>query len=180
MGTEYRGKESEAWSSTHTPPNAEVKNEWATPHLQRVHKDFTNHENFHYRIFLHPTSYAAASCRLLFCPNACLQQLFSSALSPLPSLRTTGDNRTGKWQLCAAFRHNIWASWQSILRIALTLIYSELFNIIDRLCGLVVRVSGYRYRGLGFDSRRYQIFWVVVGLERGPRSLVRSTEELLE
>ena len=30
--------------------------------------------------------------------------------------------------------------------------------INDRLCGLVVRVSGYRYRGLGFDSRRYQIF----------------------
>ena len=29
---------------------------------------------------------------------------------------------------------------------------------IDRLCGLVVRVSRYRYRGLGFDSRRYQIF----------------------
>ena len=28
----------------------------------------------------------------------------------------------------------------------------------DRLCGLVVRVSGYRYKGLGFDSRRYQIF----------------------
>ena len=28
----------------------------------------------------------------------------------------------------------------------------------DRLCGLVVRVSGYRYRGLGFDSQRYQIF----------------------
>ena len=40
-----------------------------------------------------------------------------------------------------------------------------------RLCGLVVRVSGYIYRGLGFDSRRYQIFWVVVGLERGPLSL---------
>ena len=59
------------------------------------------------------------------------------------------------------------------------------FNFIcikftDRLCGLVVRVSGYRYRVLGFDSRRYQIFWVVVGLERGPLSLVRSIEELLE
>ena len=50
----------------------------------------------------------------------------------------------------------------------------------DRLCGLVVRVSSYRYRGLGFDSRRYQIFWVVVGLERGPLSLVRSNEELLQ
>ena len=30
--------------------------------------------------------------------------------------------------------------------------------LIDRLCGQVVRVSGYRQRGLGFDSRRYQIF----------------------
>ena len=51
---------------------------------------------------------------------------------------------------------------------------------MDRLCGLVVRVSGYRYRGPGFDPRRYHIFWVVVGLERGPLSLVRSIEELLE
>jgi hypothetical protein len=32
----------------------------------------------------------------------------------------------------------------------------------------------------GFDSRRYQIFWEVVGLERGPLSLVRIIEELLE
>jgi len=30
--------------------------------------------------------------------------------------------------------------------------------IYDRLCGLVVRVSGFRYRGPGFDPRRYQIF----------------------
>ena len=49
-----------------------------------------------------------------------------------------------------------------------------------RLCGLMVRVSGYRYRDPGFDPRRYQIFWVVVGLERGPLSLVKSIEELLE
>jgi hypothetical protein len=32
----------------------------------------------------------------------------------------------------------------------------------------------------GFDSRRYQIFWEVVGLERGPLSLVSAMEELLE
>ena len=50
----------------------------------------------------------------------------------------------------------------------------------DCLCGLVVRVSGYRYRGSGFDPRHYQIFCVVVGLEWGPLSLVRSIEELLE
>jgi hypothetical protein len=31
----------------------------------------------------------------------------------------------------------------------------------------------------GFDSRRYQIFWEVVGLERGPLSLVSTTEALL-
>ena len=51
--------------------------------------------------------------------------------------------------------------------------------ISDRLCGLVVRVSGYRYRGPGFDSRRYQIFRVVVGLERGPLSFVRSLRSYL-
>jgi hypothetical protein len=31
-----------------------------------------------------------------------------------------------------------------------------------------------------FDSRHHQIFWVVVGLERGQLSLVSTTEELLE
>jgi hypothetical protein len=45
--------------------------------------------------------------------------------------------------------------------------------------GLVVRVPGYRSRGPGFDSQRYHIFWEVVGLERGPLSLVSTTEELL-
>jgi hypothetical protein len=47
-------------------------------------------------------------------------------------------------------------------------------------CRLVVSVPGYRYRGPVLGSRRYQIFWEVVGLERSPRSLVRIIEELLE
>jgi hypothetical protein len=50
----------------------------------------------------------------------------------------------------------------------------------DRLCGLVVRVPGYRSWGPRFASRCYQIFWVSAGLERGPLSLVRIIEELLE
>jgi hypothetical protein len=48
----------------------------------------------------------------------------------------------------------------------------------DGLCGLVVTVPDNRFRGLGFDSRCYQIFWEVVGLERGPLSFVSTIEEL--
>jgi hypothetical protein len=59
-------------------------------------------------------------------------------------------------------------------------LYIMKYYYFDRLCGLVVRVSSYISRGPGFDSRRYQIFWVVVGLERGPLSLVRIIVELIE
>jgi hypothetical protein len=43
--------------------------------------------------------------------------------------------------------------------------------------GLVVRVLDYRCMGPGFDSRALQ---KKVGLERGPLSLVSTTEELLD
>jgi hypothetical protein len=43
----------------------------------------------------------------------------------------------------------------------------------------VVSVPGYRSGGPGFDSRRYQIFGDVVGLERGSLNLVSTIEELL-
>jgi hypothetical protein len=45
--------------------------------------------------------------------------------------------------------------------------------------GLVVRVPGHRFRDPGFDCRHYQTFWELVGLERGPLSLVSTIEELL-
>jgi hypothetical protein len=50
----------------------------------------------------------------------------------------------------------------------------------DRLCGLVVRVLGYRsggpssIPGVSLPEKK------VVGLERGPLSLVSTTEELLD
>jgi hypothetical protein len=44
---------------------------------------------------------------------------------------------------------------------------------------LVVRVPGYRSRGPGSNSRHYQLFGEVVGLKRGPLSLMSTTEELL-
>jgi hypothetical protein len=49
---------------------------------------------------------------------------------------------------------------------------------LDRFSGLVVRVPDYRPRSPGFDSRRYKTFWEVMGLERGPLSLVSTIEEL--
>jgi hypothetical protein len=40
--------------------------------------------------------------------------------------------------------------------------------------------AGFISRGPGFDFGRYQIFWPVVGLERGTLSLVSITDELFE
>jgi hypothetical protein len=52
------------------------------------------------------------------------------------------------------------------------------FILFHRLCGLVVRVPGYRSRSPGSIAGA-KIFWEVVSLERGPLSLVSTTEELL-
>jgi hypothetical protein len=49
----------------------------------------------------------------------------------------------------------------------------------DRICGLVVRVLGYRSGGPGSipgTTRKKKL----VGLERGPLSFVSTTEELLD
>jgi hypothetical protein len=55
----------------------------------------------------------------------------------------------------------------------------------DRICGLVVRVLGYRSGGPGsipgttrFSEKKRKK--TVVGLERGPLSLLSTTEELLD
>jgi hypothetical protein len=48
----------------------------------------------------------------------------------------------------------------------------------DHLCGLMVRVLGYRSGGPGSIPGNTKK--KVVGLERGPLSLVSTTEELLD
>jgi hypothetical protein len=63
--------------------------------------------------------------------------------------------------------------------IARIYVFIWLLNLIDCFCGLVVRVLGYRSGGPGSipgTSRKKK----VVGLERGPLSLVSTTEELLD
>jgi hypothetical protein len=57
--------------------------------------------------------------------------------------------------------------------------FLNLLNPSDRLRGLVVRVLGYRFGGPGsIPGTTPQK--KVVGLERGPLSLVSTTEELLD
>jgi hypothetical protein len=79
-------------------------------------------------------------------------------------------------------------TWPSSLRpIAVSTKPSQLFsepNIAcilkadDRLCGLVVRVLGYRSGGPGSITGTTKK--KVVGLERDPLSLVSTTEEILD
>jgi hypothetical protein len=65
-------------------------------------------------------------------------------------------------------------------------IFSDVYVRADRLCGLVVRVLGYRSGGPGSISGTTRFSEgkkkgkKVVGLERGPLSLVSTTEELLD
>jgi hypothetical protein len=69
-----------------------------------------------------------------------------------------------------------------ILNLAVVIILriQSLLNFINQIySGHVIRVSGYSSGGPGFDSRALQRKKKVVGLERGPLSLVSTTEELL-
>jgi hypothetical protein len=52
--------------------------------------------------------------------------------------------------------------------------------MVDRLCGLVVRVLGYRSGGPVSIPGTIRKKKKVVGLERGPLSLVSTTEEVLD
>jgi hypothetical protein len=64
------------------------------------------------------------------------------------------------------------------------IIWFNTFNYV-RFTGLWIlkwssgHISWLQIQRSGIDSRRYQIFWEVVGLERGPLSLVSKIEELL-
>jgi hypothetical protein len=60
-----------------------------------------------------------------------------------------------------------------------SLVFNSPIVARDRLCGLVVRVLGYRSGGPGSipgTTKKKK----VVGLERGPLSFMSTTEELLD
>jgi hypothetical protein len=64
----------------------------------------------------------------------------------------------GRWRQCVLVKYLY------LLVEAFAVTFHKTMNLIfitvrtNRLCGLVVRVSSYRSRGPGFDSRPYQIF----------------------
>jgi hypothetical protein len=73
----------------------------------------------------------------------------------------------------------LWFVWAFVL-------FCVISVFVDRLCGLVVRVLDYRSWGPGSisDTTRFsekeKKGKQVVGLERGPLSLVSTTEKLLD
>jgi hypothetical protein len=112
---------------------------------------------------------------LYFRPSACLEGKYLKCL----------------WEECIFLQHKSTISkritvmqrhvaWRFYKPFQCTAHFYVLCIEYERPCDLVVRVPGYRSRGPGSDSRRYHIFWKVVGLERGPLSLVSTIGEILE
>jgi hypothetical protein len=71
-----------------------------------------------------------------------------------------------------------WLYWNWLDNGLYQIIYDWLIFLFDRLGGLLVRVLGYRSGGPGSIPGTTKKN--VVGLERGPLSLVSTTEELLD
>ena len=101
---------------------------------------------------LSTTTIVAQTCLnvvLLFCIN-----LLKTLIIP-PHFRTLNESLPPDTHLCIHVNHKVFFFTQYVSSYCFTFKFTFYINM---LCGLVVRVSGYRYRGLGFDSRRYQIF----------------------
>jgi hypothetical protein len=81
-------------------------------------------------------SWVSVLMRLIFCPL--LSPVTSWTLIFLTLIENTDRQKSF-----------IGIKWHTIKK-------SNIFLVVDRLCGLVVRVPGYRCRGPGFDSRALQ------------------------
>jgi hypothetical protein len=95
----------------------------------------------------------------------------------------TADSRINK-RICAVIRNPssdcliVGPLFPSSVNKRCPTIMFAVSSTADRLCGLVVRVLGYRSEGPGSIPGTTKK--KVVGLERGPISLVSTTEELLD
>jgi hypothetical protein len=116
----------------------------------------------------------------------CFQYRFISLTEILLHDLQLRINEENLWRKLKAY-HNVLQtflsgklSWGRLIQFKLpTSRFKNIYHIsIDRLCGLVVTVLGYRSGGPGSIPGTTKK--KVVGLERGPHSLVSTTEELLE
>jgi hypothetical protein len=119
------------------------------------------------------------------CPETAINSFQRTLLIKRLSRFSSGNwNRSVSeaWCVCNDAETQCYWVWCTAIRIIYSwfVLFLEVPWEQDCLCGLVIRVPGYRSRDPGFDCRRYQIFGEVVSLERGPLSLVSITEELLE
>jgi hypothetical protein len=100
----------------------------------------------------------------------------SRGTEPVPLSRPTEENDSSSEWVSVSSKLS-----RSCLLLALSN-YIVVCLLRDRLCQWSV-VSGQsswvQIQRSGFDSRRYQILWEVVGLERGPLNLMSTIEELL-
>jgi hypothetical protein len=85
----------------------------------------------------------------------------------------------------SAFFHSCGTTWGSHSRkfvFSFTLPWIPQFIFMEAYMGPPLwsssQSSWLQIQRSGVDSRSYQIFWEVVGLERGPLSLMSTTEEL--
>jgi hypothetical protein len=78
---------------------------------------------------------------------------------------------------------SLYVSWgiESVWKIYRKMLHAKMYIYIyiDRLGGLVIIVLAYRPRSSGSDFSRYDISRVVVGIEHGPLSFAKISEELL-
>jgi hypothetical protein len=95
--------------------------------------------------------------------NGCVFCEYASGIS------STQQNQIRQWDWKSARQSRKKRSAEDLLPV-----------IINYWTASVVGLPGYRSRDPGYDTRRYQIFWEIVGLDRGPPSLVRITYELHE
>jgi hypothetical protein len=96
--------------------------------------------------------------------------LFHAHLSALPELCTNSIVKLGAWSIdlhLTDCRVNTF----SVLSLLSPISWPPLWSNRES--------SWLQIQRCVFDFRRYQVFWEVVGLERGPLSLVSTTEELL-
>jgi hypothetical protein len=111
-------------------------------------------------------------CGRILCESALLN---TSRISKLAEFKTRFETQARYLQIFLfALFQTFRLQWDFVNILIRRISYSY------RLCGLVVRILGYRSWGPGSIPGTTRKKKYVVGLERGPLSLVSTTEELLD